>query len=295
MRILILSFLVIPSFLYSQNYKSMANHVSEWHLTTCNFSCLQDVYYIDGDTTYQDKDYKILNGFHFISRTFWIRENVSAKKVYLSFVQGTKRFEDLLYDFSLTVGDSINLKNPVSPFPYDAGYFKVDSIVERSIYNGDMHRFFYLSPSVSNSSDETPVWVEGIGSLSMINAPGAGPSLYGAGKLSCHFDDGELIYTQMDSIEACNASFIFADFDKNYLESNVQVLPSMVDDFVTIQSNIGLSTIAIYNSLGQIVLEVNPQEKLLLKIDLSKFIHGLYFIRISSKKHGEFSKRLIKM
>ena len=37
----------------------------------------------------------------------------------------------------------------------------------------------------------------------MINAPGGTPDVNGSGKLSCYFNDGNLIYSQLDSISAC--------------------------------------------------------------------------------------------
>ena len=65
---------------YSQNYQQMLNTHSEWHLTSCNNGCITDVYYTDGDTSFNNYNYKILNGFHYISKTFWIREIYKNKK-----------------------------------------------------------------------------------------------------------------------------------------------------------------------------------------------------------------------
>ena len=41
---------------------------------------------------------------------------------------GFERREVLLYDFSLELGDTITLTNPISPFSTNPGDFSVDSI-----------------------------------------------------------------------------------------------------------------------------------------------------------------------
>ena len=61
---------------------------------------------------------------------------------------------------------------------------------------------FYLS-SLSQLVNESAVWIEGIGSLSLINAPGGTPDVNGSGKLSCYFNDGNLVYSKLDSISQC--------------------------------------------------------------------------------------------
>ena len=50
------------------------------------------------NTTLNGNTYKVLNGFHYISRTFWLREEVQNKKVFLSTEDGNTRNEDLIYD-----------------------------------------------------------------------------------------------------------------------------------------------------------------------------------------------------
>ena len=68
----------------AQEYHQMLDHESEWHLTSCSSTCINDVYYTDGDTIYNSNTYKILNGYHYTSRTFWLREDVLKKQVFLA-------------------------------------------------------------------------------------------------------------------------------------------------------------------------------------------------------------------
>ena len=83
------------------------------------------------------------------------------------------------------------------------GNFIVDSVNYILLYDNQLYKVLYLS-SLSLQSSEHPVWIEGIGSLSLINAPGGTPNVNGVGKLSCFFKNGSLIYSQLDSIPACN-------------------------------------------------------------------------------------------
>ena len=202
---------------YSQLYNQMLDNDAEWQLTSCYYGCNTDAYFTDGDTSYNGYNYTVLNGFHYISRTFWLREDVQNKKVYMSYLGNNQRVEVLLYDFSIAKGDTINLINPISPFPTYAGDFIVDSVVIFPLQNNQSYKYFFLS-SISGTVYEFPVWIEGIGSLSMINAPGGTPDVNGAGKLSCYFESGNLFYSQLDSIRSCilvNNPILSQDFFRN--------------------------------------------------------------------------------
>ena len=82
--------------LSQQTYNEMLKHDVEWQLTSCNNGCITDVYFIDGDTIYNGYNYSILNGYHFISKTFWLREDIQNQTVYMSFVYNNIRKEVLL-------------------------------------------------------------------------------------------------------------------------------------------------------------------------------------------------------
>tara|TARA_B110000858_G_scaffold94537_1_gene108956 strand:- start:193 stop:723 length:531 start_codon:yes stop_codon:yes gene_type:complete len=120
----------------------------------------------------------------------------------MSFLQNNIRKEVLLYDFDLQKGDSINISNPISPFITNPGYYVVDSLELLQLQDGLYYEVFYLS-SLSQNINESAIWVEGIGSLSLINAPGGTPEVSGPGKLSCYFKSGNLVYSQLDSINTC--------------------------------------------------------------------------------------------
>ncbi len=185
----------------------MLTSSNEWHLTNCFNGCLSDVYYTDGDTIINNQPHKILNGYHYISRTFLLRENTSERKVFLSKIGNHGTVDEfLLYNFSVQVGDSIQMLNPITPFPENAGYFKLDSINSNLLADGNSYRHFYFTPTESNDiTDYNVTWIEGVGSLSMITAPGGNGDINGAGKLSCLFKDNNLVYENLDSISGCQS------------------------------------------------------------------------------------------
>ena len=151
MRILLLCcFLFIQTTVYSQSYIPLLNQKNEWHLGYCDENdCYKDVYHTVGDTIVNGNTYKVLDGYHYISKTFWLRENVQEKKVYIKTILNEPTEETLLYDFNLEVGDSMQLFNPITPFPDEAGYFTVDSIKIQPILNEQTGKFFNISPILS--------------------------------------------------------------------------------------------------------------------------------------------------
>lgn len=281
------------SFVFGQNYNQMLDHKSEWHLTNCFSGCTTDMYYTDGDTLHNGKNYKILNGYHFISRTFWLREDIQQKQVFLSIPDGNKREEHLLYDFSLNVGDSINIKNPISPFPDSPGYFTVDSIINRQIIDGSDRRFFYLSPSSTTSNIEYPVWIEGIGSLSLVNAPGGTPDVNDAGKISCYFNNGNLSYSQMDSIETCDPVYNSTN-KEDIITNGVQVYPTHCNEDLYVSSTPEpIEGIEIINLNGAKVLEKSKLNNHFNTLDVSQLNAGIFIVKVFLP--GEFrSFKIVK-
>ena len=217
----------------------LANDI-EWQLTNCGNGCNTDVYFTDGDTIYNSYSYSILNGYHFISKTFWLRENVQDQKVYMSFIHNNSRREVLLYDFDMQKGDSINISNPMSPFVSNPGYYVVDSVVVLQLQNGLYYDHFFLS-SLNLMINESAVWIEGIGSLSLINAPGGTPNVNGTGKLSCYFNNGNLVYSQLDSITSCV-------FSNPIITSNTSNVIYNNRKLISIKNLMGTETILINNT-----------------------------------------------
>ena len=271
----------------AQTYKPLLDKYNEWRITYCFAgNCSGDTYFTNGDIQNGGYQYKILDGYHFISGTLWLREDTLTQKVYLSHQVGTRvRTEDLLYDFSLQVGDSIDMINPISPFPTNAGYFTVDSIVMEQLQDGNNYRHYYLSPISSNTiSTNTAEWVEGVGSLSLINAPSGFPDLYGVGKLSCFFKNGVLFYSNLDSITGCIPTIVLnIDKDVNTIDY-INVYPTFVENQCHISGITHMKNIAIYNVNGTLMKQQHMHNTSEVDIYLGKFNSGMYFLVLSDEK-----------
>lgn len=292
-RILIFSIFTVLSFnLYSQAYVPMLNNLNEWHVTSCFSGCLTDVYYTDGDTIVDGQNYTILDGYHYISRTFLLREEVNNRKVFLNKVAPGHNEEFLLYDFSLNEGETFNMQNPYSPFPEDGGAFILDSIIERPLADGNEYRHFYFSPAPGNTiSTENAVWVEGAGSLSIINAPGGDPDINGVGHLSCFFKNTEIFYANLDSINDCIPIHLGIE---RYRLDNVVISKGNNSGICVVSNTQNVKSISVFDLSGKKLETIMNDGQNTLKIDLSSYQKGMYILLANGFGNTKKSFKVIK-
>jgi len=193
----------IVNFAQAQPYKPLLDDFNEWHFTTCFSGCNTSVYYTNGDTIMGGESWKILDGYHYMSRTYLLKENVNNRQVFLASITPSKVNHFLLYDFSKSEGDTMEIFNPNTPFVWNPGFFRLDSIRLHPLEDGAAYRHFYWSPTPSNTNIDHPVWVEGVGSLSLITAAGGQPDFNGVGQLNCFFKNSDAFYVNLDSITSC--------------------------------------------------------------------------------------------
>tara|TARA_R110002072_G_scaffold150586_9_gene299084 strand:- start:7 stop:921 length:915 start_codon:yes stop_codon:yes gene_type:complete len=270
--------------LAAQPYLPLLKEANEWHLTNCNSGCNTDVYIATDDTLIQGKSYSILDGYHYISRSFLLREDTANRKVYFLFVRNGKPDpEILLYDFSLSVGDSMAFYNPISPFPSDAGYFSLDSIKSKNLNDGSISRFFYWSANDSIKAGVTrAVWVEGSGSQSLINAPGGFPDVNQAGKLSCHFKSGVLSYFDLDSINECLESYNLSSNPIEIPSLKFNVYPLPFQSKLHIEGSKNISKIQIYNLNGSLLSEFSYPNLSKVELNFANFQPGFFVLKITN-------------
>ncbi|HET8804324.1 MAG TPA: T9SS type A sorting domain-containing protein, partial [Aequorivita sp.] len=244
----------------------------------------------DGDTIVDGKNYTILDGYHYISRTFLLREEVNNRKVFLNKVAPGHNEEFLLYDFSLNEGETFNMQNPYSPFPEDGGAFILDSIIERPLANGNEYRHFYFSPAPGNTiSTENAVWVEGAGSLSIINAPGGNPDINGVGHLSCFFKNTEVFYANLDSINDCVP--IHLGIERFPLEN---VVISNNSGICVVSNTKNVKSISVFDLSGKKLETIINDGQNTLKIDLSGYQNGMYILLANGFGNTKKSFKVIK-
>ncbi len=278
-RILLYLLYIFTLPIFGQTYKTLLDNVNEWQFTTCYFGCFTDVYYTDGDTIVDGKTHKILDGYHYISRTFLLREEVNDKKIYLTKVSPDRIDVYLLYDFSLTEGDTIEMLNPITPFPPEGGYFMLDSIRYRALVDENEYAHYYFSPTATNTiSTDNAIWIEGVGSLSIINAPGGLPDINGAGHLSCFFKDGEGFYTNLDSIKGCEPIHLGLLKPQDGLENIIVYTPSQSQQCI-LKNTQKVKSLAVYTLQGKKIVDFkNTEQQDSITLDVSQFKSGLYML-----------------
>lgn len=273
-----------------QNYYPILNQYSEWHVTNCFSGCITDKYYTIGDTVINNLNYTFLDKYHY-NKNFVIREDTISRKVFMRLLaEPPTAKEYLLYDFSLSVNDTVSVQNPGSPLPKYAGDFIVDSIVIKPLLNSN-RKFFYLHAidSLVSLSPNT-VWVEGIGSLSLINTPGAAPNINGVGQLSCNYHNGVNEYQNLDSITDCISVYPTIVTEVGH-QLYVQVLQDFNTHSIVVLSEEQSSplTIKLFNTNSSLEFEkVTIHNKTV--INTENLSSGIFFLIIEDNK-----KRLKKI
>lgn len=266
------------SFSTAQTYRPLLDDLNEWHFTTCFSGCNTSKYYTDGDTLVDGLSYKILDGYHFISRTVLLREDTEQQKVYLfRILPGTTK-NYLLYDFSKQEGDTMQLFNPLGPFIENPGFFVLDSIRLKQLVDGDSYRHFYWSPTDDNQLPQNfPVWIEGVGSASLINAAAGHPDINEIGQLSCFFKNSELFYSDLDSISVCEPTRLLGVSEITN-EQIQQIYPNPTSGKVMWASN-EVQNLRVLDFQGKLLLEKNidHQQK---ETELMNVSNGIYIVEM---------------
>ena len=275
--------LFLSNLAHCQQYKPLLDTYNQWSVRYCFSGCSTDIYYTNGDTIVDAMNYKVLDGYHYISRGFLLREDVTEKKVYLKTILPSGIREYLLYDFSLEVGDSIDIKNPASPFIEDAGYYKVDAITLLPLVDSNLYRHFYLSPAASNTiSENDAIWVEGVGSLSLINAPGGDPNVNSAGRVACMFKDGVSFYADLDIIEDCEDIILDKPLFQPTINNSKIINALVVNEFSVINIE-PFITLDVYNLKGQLLQHINLNNQNTVSLNLSGYKASMYLIVLKSQ------------
>lgn len=291
--ILIISFLMVCISLSAQPYQKLLGNSNYWYHTSCTGpSCITESYWAYEDTIVENNTYKILDSYHY-NRTMLIREDTALKRIYAMPTVGYSANRELvLYDFSLTIGQSMELFNPNSPAPNEPGFYVLDSINTIQIVNGT-HRAFYLS-EVGGS--KKTIWVEGVGSLTLISTPSEHPNISTIGDLSCFYRDGNEIY-RSDSLPngPCDTTGMFVGVEAyEMIEREAYVYPNPCKGIfnVSVGNHLKGEPYSIINIDGQTVKQgmLNGTNQ----IDLTDFPSGVYVFMINNGKVS-VHKRIIKM
>ena len=230
------------------------------------------------DTTINQKIYHIPeysnDSINWYKEHIWyLREEENTKQVFMYSV--SDNIEGLIYDFSLTTGDTVMVFNPVYgdgfPFPYYVT--SIDSILLHS--SNSYRKVIYFSNNER--------WIEGIGHERGLHYPGdftVGVSY----NLICYYENYLLEYINLSYgycffISVNNESAIMHDdsFKVEYLDNKTFLL----------HSKYTIEEITIYDILGKIIKKNKPLSEKFI-INLSSYSSGIFFllVKINNKLYN---------
>ena len=139
---------------------------------------------------------------------------------------------------------------------------------------------FYLSPTNTNTISTQPaVWVEGIGSLSIINAPGGYPDLNGAGHVTCFYKNEALYYSFNSPF---NTQCVFPEEPFDII---VYYEPNDPNCYVKNTSNVNVIT--LYDVSGRKIKVVQNTNETQMTLNMADCSNGIYFLNFQFKNQKE--------
>jgi hypothetical protein len=192
-----------------------------------------------------------------------IREDTMNKKIF-NLPAGNGEFcdieEHLLFDFSLTNGDSLN-DCAAQAITFGGQYGIIDSITSESIYD-KQRRTLYTTGIM------TYLGLPPIGEVKI--AEGVGFVTHGL----FHYAGNrfEMVDFCEGSLEECNFATGNSDIDS---PQNVKVYPNPVTDILVIEADFQIRQVQVYNHQGQFLFQTQSKH-----LDLSNRTSGMTYINI---------------
>ncbi len=252
---------------------------------------------VNGDTTINGFQYKkYYNTDSIFSNPFYLaalREDVTTQKVFA--FHPTDSVERILYDFSATVGDTVESQSIYTGWlgwsqPFLFQVLAVDSI---SIL-GNYHKRLKVK-SLCEIQPIEDYWVAGIGSVSA--------GLFDAGMygfcgaicfsappvLLCYERDGNLL---IDNPSYDNCIEFPLGTKELEQEIGVSIYPNPTSDIVTITSKEIIDNYSIYSINNQLILSKKNNSNF-VEVSFANLPSGVYFVKINTSK-GSILKKISK-
>jgi hypothetical protein len=235
-------------------------------------------YRITGDTIKMGRAYKKISGCSGVGgwcNSGGIRD--SNKVIY--FNPDTCATEYVLYDFNLTIGDTL-----INPFADSSSFQAIFVIDVDSVIASDGYRRRLLL----NTMD---YWIEGIGSTHYFFSPAGFMGLSGNDYLECMWTDSGFYY--QDGIMNCMVS-VKAEPGKRK-DLIISPNPFHSSALITVSPEISTVELRIYSTLGLLVRKENiaVSNGSAIPINRNELKDGIYFLRISSTAQQQTIKMII--
>lgn len=291
-------FIFFTSSLISQDYEPILKQHAFWDVLKSNRSNSNpcgynriDRYQIGKDTIIENKTYKkikqypaigtfsepyqclqipfIIDTTIFNFSSHYFREDIAEKKVYRLKIEDNNKIENIYYDFSLKVGDT--LKYPIFAFSQFAVVLAIDKDAE------GRNKFTFDS---SGDGGTGYFYTEDIGGKFGFYHDGNYDFMPTYPSLICRGND--MVNNN------CNITLNSPEFLDTRLQQ-LKIYPNPVKDILTIQ-NTEKSTVKIYSITGSLLKTITT--KTAVDIDISSFKNGIYIIEVSGVRRSKRSKIL---
>lgn len=230
----------------------------------------QKVYTLFGDTTISNMNYKKISDGDYVGA---LRE--SSKRIY--FIPDTSLTEYLLYDFNLSVGDTV--ANPFGGAVCSNDTVILEGMDSVLVSDGYHRQYNWLPPSGVN-------WIEGIGSYNYLLAPNNILCVSGNLQLVCMISDGTFIYPATWS--GCSVSV--PEMGNQTME--ILVFPNPSAGSFTVDFNgLDVEEVVISDPLGKVVLRQRTNGRANFQVD--DLSSGMYLLSAVDASGSRVYKRIV--
>ncbi len=278
--------IVLTSFsVNAQSYHKMLADSNRWNVGRDwgNWSTI--IYKSWGDTMIDSFHYKFINkrqDVFSLGNLKFIREDTVKKQILCRVDKNSK--DIVIYDFSLKVGDTINV-------PFSQGgfvRFKVES--RTSLGSGDTFNLIVDSAS-TNIYPINFTWIEGIGCTSSFVYPFEGYNVDGyTSDLLCSYRNGIRTYSNPNG-HPCMFFLGVEQSEKN--EGQINIYPNPSNGKYSISfSEIFSGDVLIYDMIGNLKYSGKASNSIKLDLDLP-VPSGIYLLKLNNGR-DIYTQKLIK-
>ena len=222
-----------------------------------------ETFRLTGDTSITSHEYKKL----YLNYDYYGALRDSSQRIYLRPKDSTMEY--VLYDFNLTVGDTI-----IAPYPMEALGYSCDTIVIRwedtfDTSDGFRRRLNMWGCNVAE-------WIEGIGNTFWLTSPTYLGSLSGGARLTCFYDSTQLVYSLFNG-----NCYYYVGIDEVDPLLQISVYPNPTTSLLSFTNLPGISSsTSISDLFGRRLLfyDITPAT-----IDVSALPEGIYFLTVFTK------------
>ncbi|MEL7120000.1 MAG: T9SS type A sorting domain-containing protein [Bacteroidota bacterium] len=258
--------------------------------------------FIEGDTIINEKTYKKVFGkfiYALEAPVFvppfgisevpglvgFMREDTVTRRVY-TYITYDDRSEYLTYDFSLRVGDTLQIE-----YLNEGDYAILDSITDFRLYNGELRRQFHFSAFdyLNYPLHQEYKYIEGVGGREDLLIP-FGFNFEGGSVISCFRQSGEILY---DFSQAYGCEMI-TNTNMVPVEKYISIFPNPSTSEINIEVKNQKSILLELLFLDGKVLFSTDKIKPNMRMDLRSYPKGIYFLRSTNEFGLIQTQRIVK-